>query len=345
MNNPNNLHYDIPDDNDINNFLNNFMIEGPETCTEINLTELDEKFSYKKDSKFSILNLNIRSLKHNFNELFIFLNRIKHKYTIIVLTETWLTNENKDIFQLEGYNSYNIIREGRRGGGVTIYCDIAYTCEYLDDLSKCENSLECLFLQVKCKKWIKPVIIGGLYRPPGYELFEEYLANISLCLNNEKLKSKNLILAGDFNLNLFNLSNTKCKEFIDYMFSYNLCPLITKATRMYNNHAGEKCYTLLDHIWTNITEACSSCVIQINITDHFPVCALIDIETNHNKPKIISFRDFSVKNLNNFKENIQIFEWDSVTNLDTVNSNTESFEKNYTSCTIYIFLLKRSKLQ
>ena len=48
MNKPNNLHYDIPDDNDINNFLNNFMIEGPETCTEINLTELDEKFSYKK---------------------------------------------------------------------------------------------------------------------------------------------------------------------------------------------------------------------------------------------------------------------------------------------------------
>ena len=74
--------------------------------------------------------------------------------------------------------------------------------------------------------------------------------------------------------------------------------LITKTNQMFDNYAGKKFYSLLDHIQTNITKSCSSCVFQITITDPFPVCKFIDIETNYNKPKIVSFWDFSIKNFN-----------------------------------------------
>ena len=59
MTNLNNLPYYINNDSDIINSLNKFIIEDSDICTNFDLTDLNEKFSFEKECKFSILNLNI----------------------------------------------------------------------------------------------------------------------------------------------------------------------------------------------------------------------------------------------------------------------------------------------
>ena len=49
-------------------------------------------------------------------------------------------------------------------------------------------------------------------------------------LNNE---NKDVYVIGDFNINLLKLdSDGKVKDFVDFMYSYNMFALITKPTRI-----------------------------------------------------------------------------------------------------------------
>ena len=68
--------------------------------TEIDMTEFDYNILI---NKFSILNINIRSIKSNFVYLKSFLHSLKRKVSFIVLTETWLSDEIVDQFKLDGY--------------------------------------------------------------------------------------------------------------------------------------------------------------------------------------------------------------------------------------------------
>ena len=68
--------------------------------TEIDMTEFDYNILI---NKFSILNINIRSIKSNFVYLKSFLHSLKRKVSFIVLTETWLSDEIVDQFKLGGY--------------------------------------------------------------------------------------------------------------------------------------------------------------------------------------------------------------------------------------------------
>ena len=77
---------------------------------------------------------------------------------------------------------------------------------------------------------------------------------------------------------------------------HNLIPLIDKPTRVTSTSS-----TLIDHIWTNITLPTQSCVINSDLTDHFPIAAFFPINPI-NKNIELSFRDYSTSNVNAFKQ-------------------------------------------
>ena len=85
--------------------------------TEIDMTEFDYNILI---NKFSILNINIRSIKSNFVYLKSFLQSLKRKVSFIVLTETWLSDEIVDQFKLEGYRHFSQCRN-LHGGGVSVF--------------------------------------------------------------------------------------------------------------------------------------------------------------------------------------------------------------------------------
>ena len=72
-----------------------------------------------REKNFSILHLNIRSCRNNFANLQVFLNSLLFAFTVIVLTETWLSEQIDILFDLDNYTSYSLYRN-THGGGVKI---------------------------------------------------------------------------------------------------------------------------------------------------------------------------------------------------------------------------------
>ena len=85
-----------------------------------------------------------------------------------------------------------------------------------------------------------------MYKPPNGDMtvFETFCEKL-LSVNNET--SKNIIFAGDLNINALDyVSNKKFQHFLSSMFQYNMVPTINRPTRVTRNTA-----TAIDHIITN----------------------------------------------------------------------------------------------
>ena len=70
---------------------------------------------YKND-KFSFMTINMRSVCNKFNEFIGHLSKLKGNITFILLTETWLSEAVDLLYEIPGYISYNMYRNGRGGG-------------------------------------------------------------------------------------------------------------------------------------------------------------------------------------------------------------------------------------
>ena len=103
----------------------------------------DQIQSLARSSNFSILNLNIRSLNQNFDNLKKLLNTLGCCFEIIGCTETHLRNSSYlDLYHLEGYNFYNRNRDRTdkpKGGGVCLFVSSAINVTVRNDLVLDDN--------------------------------------------------------------------------------------------------------------------------------------------------------------------------------------------------------------
>ena len=72
------------------------------------------------NSNKSIIHFNARSLITNFNSITNYLYSLHHKFDIIVISETWLNEYNKDLYFILDYNNIHITRNHKRGGDLNI---------------------------------------------------------------------------------------------------------------------------------------------------------------------------------------------------------------------------------
>ena len=71
----------------------------------------------------SILHLNIRSIRNNFENFKIFLSSLSFDFSIISFSETWLDESSltyQSLYELHHYKSIHQIRNYGKGGGVSI---------------------------------------------------------------------------------------------------------------------------------------------------------------------------------------------------------------------------------
>ena len=59
---------------------------------------------------FSVINMNIRSMKANLDSFTAYLNTLKFKFDVIGLTETWLHKDNSDLYNAPGYSHISLPR-------------------------------------------------------------------------------------------------------------------------------------------------------------------------------------------------------------------------------------------
>ena len=87
-------------------------------CSNVLWSELDENL---KDNNLSALTVNARSITGKFADLITNLNLIIKRFTFIIITESWLTEESNFILEINGYKSHTLNRVGRTGGGIKIF--------------------------------------------------------------------------------------------------------------------------------------------------------------------------------------------------------------------------------
>uniref|UniRef100_A0A3B5QVU5 Reverse transcriptase domain-containing protein n=1 Tax=Xiphophorus maculatus TaxID=8083 RepID=A0A3B5QVU5_XIPMA len=268
----------------------------------------EEKFNNSKMIKagFSVIHLNSRSMNSNFSKITDYLKRLNGQFSIIAVSETWLNEENKNNFQINGYELHYVNRSSKRGGGVALFADSEIRCKIKDTMSTTvEGVMEMITIEVLSEK-SRNIVVSCVYRTPGsnLELFTEKLIELI-----EMSKNKTLFLCGDFNIDLGTQIDLN-RMFVDTMCSLGFFPLISKPTRITTHSA-----TIIDNIFTNITDGeVLSGLFKIDISDHLPVFA---IYKNHQKIITVPVPtkkvfNMSKKNLDKLKNDLCQQNWTNV---------------------------------
>ena len=277
--------------------------------------------TYSTESFISTVNLDNKSLNifHNnaqsimrpgkLDEYIAIFGSLKVPFDSMVFTETWLTNDNKNLCTIDGYKPIHLIRPNgddnidfkEKGGGVSIFIKNGISYKERDDLTILLPYMECLFIEMHINK--KKYIIGGFYRVPdtNINLFIEKYNDIV-----EQLKTNyELILVGDFNIDLLK-DDTSKNNFMLCIQSNYLIPVITNitriATKINNNGIAETSETLIDNIFIKANTSHVSGVIETHISDHFSIFTSIPLvikETNHiSEIKYRSINDYNQRKFN-----------------------------------------------
>ena len=121
---------------------------------------------------------------------------------------------------------------------------------------------------------------------------------------------KNIVLAGDFNINLLDFETDKnVQDFCNIMFHYNMIPLTNKQTRVTRHSANA-----IDHIITNSVKGhkdFKSAIIKTDLSDHFSIVFAIKTNETMQKPVIKSTckRSYCDKNIDEFKNILHNRNW------------------------------------
>jgi hypothetical protein len=157
-----------------------------ETLTNINNLDSDEHFfnlcisnnnNYlledtfvsehsNKFDQFSLNHFNACSLPHNFDKFTNYLNLLQFPFSIIGVSETWLTSTNIAQCELDNYKLITCNRINRQGGGVALYIRDNIDFVELTDLGiNDDNICQSLFIEFLINN--HKVVTGMIYRPPN----------------------------------------------------------------------------------------------------------------------------------------------------------------------------------
>ncbi len=138
------------------------------------------------------------------------------------------------------------------------------------------------------------------------EEFQEHFGNLIFELQQTKKES---YIFMDANINLLDLEKSDAQTYMNLLFAAGYLQGIFKATRIQNDSK-----SLIDHIhFNNIQAEISSGVIISDISDHF--FTFVCPQSNTLKPPRINktvSRDFSLQNLENFKRDLSVIDWEPV---------------------------------
>ena len=117
----------------------------------------------------SIIHSNVRSLPVHQIEFESLLDYLCYNFSVIGLTETWLTTSNVSLYNFEGYRHIYNIRSGRAGGGVSLLIKSYIPFSERHDLNLLNEISETVFIKINKNVFGTPkdIIIGIIYRPPN----------------------------------------------------------------------------------------------------------------------------------------------------------------------------------
>ena len=202
--------------NNLNNLINHVDTPGEVDVSSISqyvtIQQLPGYIS-SQAGKISLLTLNCQSINAKFDELYAVLHDLntRHslKFSIILIQETWVSGTEPEVscYQLPGYQSFALGASCSSKGGLLCYVLESITAKVRMKIDN-SNIFECMFLELEGLA-TTPIIIGNIYRPPRSNNNDKSITNFikefNPVLSNLVREFDNIILAGDFNINLLKL--------------------------------------------------------------------------------------------------------------------------------------------
>jgi hypothetical protein len=269
------------------------------SCTYSDTKHLNKLMLEQNQEQMSICFNNIDGVKSNFDRLSIELSAIPTKPSAIALAETNLDSCNKDLFKLDGYQSVyqSKMATKNKGSGLAIYILDKYISNTREEFSSVSKNMETLFITISNTS--EPLTIGAVYRPPNGDVngFTNELEALM-----QKLPNKNVIITGDFNIDLLKKRNTG--KFEEVFFGNSFIPLISIATH-YKPDCNPSC---IDNILTNSPHKITySTVYENTITHHRPIFCGISIGDAQTETdiKTLPRYDYNDTNMNTFNEKLK----------------------------------------
>lgn len=247
--------------NKINNELELLSISeslscSPEQSSSIILTK------HGLTSNIKILHMNIRSLNKNFDELVIYLRRIKLDCDFILLTECWLSKVQNSLPSLPGYHSH-MSSYKNQNDGVVIYAKDNLNYEILEP-----QLMESSGLMIKYAN----TVVVAIYRSPSFKKVEIFLESLNNVLSS-LTKDVSVAIIGDININISpGTKDNYAEDYLNLIASHGYLPAHSLPTREQN---------CLDHVILKSCKNSTTLVLNSLITDHAPLLFAMDTRANH----------------------------------------------------------------
>ena len=268
------------------------------------------------DTSLKILSSNIESIFSKYNDIELFIQELSDKMcdlSAICLQECWVSdNDDTGHIQLHGYNRIVKGKSASGKGGLIIYLKDIYEYKIISQPYS-SDIWEGLFIEISGGGLSGNYVIGNIYRPPRdlIENYKSFINELKPILSNLESRYTNIILAGDFNINLLRLNDRDVfAEFFDLLTSNGFYPKITLPTRFAPHTA-----TLIDNFFSNLNlnvlDETSGILIN-KFSDHQPYFTIIhrtcsNIET-HKFVKVSKYTNENIKNIHDELENLHILD-------------------------------------
>uniref|UniRef100_A0A1B6IHJ5 Endonuclease/exonuclease/phosphatase domain-containing protein n=1 Tax=Homalodisca liturata TaxID=320908 RepID=A0A1B6IHJ5_9HEMI len=275
-------------------------------------------FTTIDSSDLIIVHQNIRSLRSNFDDFLVFLESLKRKPDIIVLTEIWISDSEVVQYNLPTFLLHVQCNNKYRAGGVALFVFDQLNC--VRQVKTTMATADVVHLHFKLERGIA-VDLLAVYRLQAFSInmFNDEFQNTLSCI-----KSANFIVKGDLNINLLDTSIRSVEDYLILMASHGLNSLVNEPTRI-NNHSE----TCIDHVFCrskfDSSVKYTAEVLKINITDHWMTVLGLNIKNNCiSRITKNCFEHVSV-NLNTLKLVVSQENWLEIYNCTSISDAFEMF--------------------
>ncbi|XP_065647331.1 uncharacterized protein LOC136077015 isoform X1 [Hydra vulgaris] len=310
----------------------NYFTDSDALQNKCNYFYTHEIKGFLDQNNINTIHNSIRSLKIFFEIFSNFIEETSNLFNIICLTETWCSLDDVNSFtnfELPGFSAISLARNANnRGGGVLIYVKNSLQYFTRHDRSITDADKEVLTIEILTNK-IKNKILSFCYRQPSGKTknFNSFLCNDVIKKSNRE--NKFIYLLGDLNLDCFQYHvNNNIKKFYNGILENGAIPLISKPTRITQSSV-----SLIDNILTTdvFNVSLKKGIIKNDISDHFHVFFFINIDNKllPNEKRVFKKRIFINKNLESFKEQLSLIDWNFINASANTNLVYNSFFKTF----------------
>lgn len=244
---------------------------------------------------------------------------------VVCMQEHWLTNEEKNFININGFNLGAIYcRSDNKNGGVAIFYrqNINYIVKeiIINKIEPKEKIFEYCGIELVLDNQRTQVF--SIYRSPASDV-NIFLSELDNFLNHVCKNVKNkIILCGDLNIDFLSHSDSR-NSLVDIVGAYNIDFIIDEPTRCTSNSSSS-----IDYICTNLNSEhynLSCTIIENGVSDHMAQILTYDCPQSQKSYNFVYTRVFNDYSYNTFLNYLSRESWASIYNCQSVNEGFELF--------------------